>query len=102
MASEVFKTITHRGREPRLGHYRAPRIEVDLVVDRGPRLILAEARSGTTIVPRFLTGSRGLAASLEEAGQRVEQRLVYGGDSRYRRNDTEAVPWNRMLEMEWS
>lgn len=101
VVSEVFKTTTHRGREPRLGHYRAPRIEVDLVVDRGPRLILAEAKSGTTIVPRFFAGLRGLAASLEEAAQGVEQRLVYGGDSRHRRNDTEIFPWNRMLEAEW-
>ena len=101
VVSEVFKTITHRGREPRLGHYRAPRTEVDLVVDRGLRLILAEAKSGTTIVPRFLAGLRGIAASLEEAGQSVERRLVYGGDSRHRRNDTEVLPWNRMLEVDW-
>ena len=101
VVSEVFKRITHQGREPRLGHYRAPRIEVDLVVDRGLRLILAEAKSGTTMVPRFLAGLRGLAASLEEAGQGVDRRLVYGGDSRHRRNDTEVVPWNRMLEVEW-
>ena len=101
VVSEVFKTITHRGRAPRLGHYRAPKIEVDLVVDRGLRLTLAEAKSGTTIVPRFLAGLRGLAASLEEAEQSFEQRLVYGGDSRHRRNDTEILPWNRMLEAEW-
>ncbi|MYK69923.1 MAG: ATP-binding protein, partial [Gammaproteobacteria bacterium] len=101
VVSEVFKTITHRGREPRLAHYRAPRIEVDLVVDRGLRLILVEAKSGTTIVPRFFAGLRGLAASLEEAEQSFEQRLVYGGDSRHRRNDTEIFPWNRMLEAEW-
>ena len=101
VASEVFKTITHRGREPRLGHYRAPRIEVDLVVDLGLRLILAETKSGTTVVPRFFSGLRGLSASLDRAGQSVEQRLVDGGDARYRRHDTEVVPWNRMLDVEW-
>ena len=101
VASEVFKTIVHRGDGPRLRHYRAPGTEVDLVVDLGMRAILSEAKSATTIVPRFFSGLRSLAASLDEAGQSVEQRLVYGGDSRYRRNDTEVIPWNRMLETEW-
>ena len=101
VASEVFKAIAHRGGEPRLGHYRAPGTEVDLVVALGLRAILAEAKSATTIVPRFFSGLRSLAASLDKAGQSVEQRLVYGGDSRYRRNDTEVIPWNRMLELEW-
>ena len=102
VASEVFKTIVHQGDEPRLGHFRAPKTEVDLVVDNGLRLILAEAKSGTTIVPRFFSGLRSLSASLGAAGQSVEQRLVYGGESRHRRSDTEVVPWNRMLEVEWS
>ncbi len=84
-----------------LHHYRAPRTEVDLVVDLGLRAILAEAKSGKTVVPRLFSGLRSLAASLDEAGQSVEQRLVYGGDSRHRRNDTEVIPWNRMLETEW-
>ena len=101
VVSEVFKTITHRGREPRLGHYRAPGLEVDLVVDRGSRMILAEAKSGRTVIPRFFSGLRRLAGSLDEGGLSVEQRVVYGGDCRHRRNDTEVLPWNRMLEMEW-
>ncbi len=101
VASEVFKTIVHRGVEPRLGHYRAPGTEVDLVVDLGLRVTLAEAKSGTTVVPRFFSGLRNLAGSLDKIGLSVERRLVYGGDSRYRRNDTEVVPWNRMLQLEW-
>ena len=101
VASEVFKATTHRGEEPRLGHYRAAGTEVDLVVERGLRVILAEAKSGGTIVPRFFSGMGRLSASLEEVGLSVERRLVYGGDSRYRRAETEVVPWNRMLEMPW-
>ncbi len=101
VASEVFKATTHRGEEPRLGHYRAAGTEVDLVVERGLRVILAEAKSGGTIVPRFFSGMGRLSTSLEAVGLSVERRLVYGGDSRYRRAETEVVPWNRMLKMPW-
>ena len=101
VASEVFKATTHRGEDPRLRHYRAAGTEVDLVVDLGLRLILAEAKSGGTIVPRFFSSLGRLAASLEEIGLNVERRLIYGGDSRYRRGGTEVVPWSRMLEETW-
>ena len=101
VASEVFKATTHRGEEPRLRHYRAAGTEVDLVVDLGLRLILAEAKSGGTIVPRFFSSLGRLGASLEEIGLKVERRLIYGGDSRYRRGGTEVVPWSRMLEVTW-
>ena len=101
VASEVFKAITHRGNEPQLRHYRAARTEVDLVVDLGLRLILAEAKAGGTVVPRFFSGMNRFGGSLAEGGLSVERRLVYGGDSRHARGNTEVVPWNRMLEMEW-
>ena len=101
VASEVFKVVTHQGEEPRLHHYRAAGTEVDLVADRGPGLILAEAKSGGTITPRFFGGMRRLGRELEGAGYTVERRLVYGGDLRLSRSGTEVVPWNRLLELTW-
>ena len=49
----------------------------------------------------------GYAASLEriedsEAGVDVERRLVYGGTEPQDRGDTRVVPWNRMLELDWT
>ncbi len=101
VASEVFKTITHRGEQPRLGHYRAAGTEVDLVVDRGTRIVLAEAKAGSTVTPRFFGGMRRLGGELEGAGFAVERRLVYGGDLRRSRGGAEVVPWNRLLELPW-
>ena len=101
VASEVFKALTHQGEEPRLHHYRAVGTEVDLVADRGPTLILAEAKSGATITPRFFGGMRRLGRELEDAGHTVERRLVYGGDLRQARSGTEVIPWNRLLELSW-
>lgn len=101
VASEVFKAVTHRGEQPRLGHYRAAGTEVDLVIDLGTRIILAEAKAGSTVAPRFLGGMRRLGGDLESAGFAVERRLVYGGEVRRSRGGAEVVPWNRLLELPW-
>lgn len=102
VAAEIFKTVTHRAEEARLGHYRAAGTEVDLIVDQGMRLILAEVKSGGTVVPRFLSGVRTLGAALEKAGLAVDRRLVYGGDERHRWDDVEVLPWNQILDVPWS
>ena len=101
VASEVFKAVTHRGEQPRLGHYRAAGTEVDLVVEMGARLILAEAKAGGTVAPRFLAGMNRLGGDLEGAGFAVERRLVYGGDLRQSRGGAEVIPWDRLLELSW-
>ena len=101
VASEVFKAVTHRGDQPRLSHYRAAGTEVDLVLNQGARLVLAEAKAGSTITPRFFGGMRRLVGELEDAGFAVERRLVYGGDQRQSRGGVEVVPWDRLLELSW-
>lgn len=101
VASEVFKAVTHRGELPRLCHYRAAGTEVDLVMDLGARFVLAEAKSGSTVAPRFFGGMRRLGGELESAGFAVERRLVYGGGVRQARSGVEVVPWNGMLGLPW-
>ena len=101
VASEIFKAVTHLGDEPRLRHYRSAGTEVDLVADRGRKLILAEAKSASTVTPRFFSAVGRLGGELEAAGFAVERRLVYGGDQRQSRGGTEVVPWNRLLEFTW-
>ena len=101
VTSEVFKAVTHRGEQPRLSHYRAAGTEVDLVVEQGTRLVLAEAKAGSTITTRFFGGIGRLAGELEGAGLVVAKRLVYGGDQRQSRGGTEVVPWRRLLEVDW-
>ncbi len=52
----------------------------------------------------FFNGLRRLAERIEdsEAGVDVERRLVYGGTEPQDRGDTRVVPWNRMLELDWT
>ena len=73
-----------------------------MVVDLGSRVILCEAKSGSTVTPRFFSGVRKLGAALEEKGLEVESRLVYGGTLRQSRGGAEVVPWNRVHEMGWA
>ncbi len=101
VASEVFKAVTHRGEEPRLSHYRAAGTEVDLVVDQGTRIILAEAKSGKTVIPRFFAAMRRLARDIEAAGFAVERRLIHGGELRQSRGRVEVISWHRLLELPW-
>ncbi|MCY4397928.1 MAG: ATP-binding protein [Gemmatimonadetes bacterium] len=101
VAAEIFKATAHRGEEPRLHHYRAAGVEVDLVIDLGSRAILCEAKSGGTITPRFFSGLRKLGDALEAADLEVERRLVYGGTLRQSRDDVEVIPWNGVQEMGW-
>lgn len=92
---------THRGVQPWMHHYRAAGTEVDLIVDTGSALILAEAKSGSTVTPRFFAGIRRLGGELASAGFAIEHRVVYGGDARQSRGDAEVVPWNRLLDLGW-
>ena len=104
VASEIFKAATHRGVQPWMHHYRAAGTEVDLIVDTGSALILTEAKSGSTVTPRFFAGIRRLGSELASAGFAIERRVVYGGDRRQSRGgDAEVVPsWNRLRDLTWS
>lgn len=101
VASEVFKARTHRGEDPRLRHYRAAGAEVDIVIERGARMTLVEAKAGSTVTPRFFSGMLRMAGELEGAGFAVDGRLVYGGEARQSRGAAEVIPWNRLLDADW-
>ena len=99
VASEIFKAATHRGVQPWMHHYRAAGTAVDLIVDTGSELILAEVKSGRTVTPRFFAGIRRLGRELASAGFAIECRVVYGGDRRQSHGDARVVPWHRLQEL---
>jgi predicted AAA+ superfamily ATPase len=104
VASEVLKNRVHRGLPPRMFHYREiRRREIDLVVEEGSRLLLAEAKSTATVARDFFAPLQELAEEL--SGQRpdlaVAPRIVFGGDEGQRRQGIEVVPWGRLHDLEW-
>ncbi|MFO8073568.1 MAG: ATP-binding protein [Polyangia bacterium] len=106
VVSEAYKHSLHRGLEPRLHHYRERKgTEVDLVADRGGRVVLTEIKSGMTVSSRFFDSISKLERALAEgetiAQRGVEKRLVYGGDQRQRRSAALVIPWAEVAEHDW-
>lgn len=86
-------------------HFRESRgLEVDLVVERGDSLVLAEVKSGATMASEFLAPLAKLSELLEQRGEtrRIESRLVYGGDQAQRRSGATVIPWDLVPKQRWT
>lgn len=79
VVTEVLRSITHAGREPRLHFWRTSAgVEVDLLVEDGARLVAIEAKASATPRPAMAAGLTALRADL---GARVSHGyVVHGGD----------------------
>jgi hypothetical protein len=79
VVTEVVRTLTHRGREPRLHFWRtATGAEVDLLVEDGPRLVPIEAKASATPRPAM---AAGVASLRRDLGRRAGRGyVVHSGD----------------------
>lgn len=96
VVSEVYKAIAHRGMRPRLYMLRDRQgAEIDLLIDRGDRLVAVEAKSATTVAADFFDGLERFAPVLADAtGLPVERVVAYGGETPQRRSRGRLVPWS--------
>lgn len=104
VASEIYKARLHRGLEARLSHLRLTRgLEVDLIVEAGPRVIAVEAKSGATMSGDFFKHLTTFGDELkaEPGAPEVIRRVVYGGDESQRRSAGEIVPWAQIQSVAW-
>jgi predicted AAA+ superfamily ATPase len=96
VVSEVIRTLTHRGRQPRVHFWRtASGTEVDLLVEDGQRLVPIEAKASAT--PRPAMGA-GIASLRRDLGSRAARGLVvHSGDLALPLGpDAVAVPFDRL------
>jgi len=93
--SELLKTRFNRARASNLYFWRdRSGHEVDVVVEKGDKLVALEIKSGQTVTGDFF---KGLDRWAEVAGDRGGGSwLVYGGDERQSRSRGEVVPWRRV------
>ena len=79
VVTEVVRTLTHRGVEPRVHFWRTSTgSEVDLLVEEGARLIPVEAKASATPRPPM---AAGIAALRRDLGARAGRGyVVHGGD----------------------
>jgi len=93
VVSELFKLFAAQGQDPPLFFWRDQSgHEVDLIIERGGRLVPVEIKSGATIASDFFAGLDywlGLPGNVERRGV-----LVYGGDTQPHRRAGHIVrPW---------
>ncbi len=97
VASEIMKAQNNLGEKPTLFHFRdAKGLEIDLVMEDDSSINLIEVKSGATISGDFfhsldLLGKR--LAQFPDNTKKINQILVYGGDSHTRRQNSKVIPW---------
>ena len=103
MVTEIAKHRANRGESGGLCFYRDQGgAEADLIIERGDRLTLVEAKSSQTATARLLGSARRVGATIEQAGRPCEKVVVYGGDQTQQRSDARLVPWSRLHEEDWA
>lgn len=104
VVSEIWKARSHRGVRPDLFHYRDRKgLEIDALLDDGAAVTLVEAKSAETIAPDFFSALRRVEAQVTAAVRLggPKKRLVYGGDTRTRREGVEVIPWRKVADATW-
>jgi predicted AAA+ superfamily ATPase len=92
VVSELHKNYLHRGESPRLHYWRSSDgHEVDVLIERGEKLVPIEIKSGQTLAGDSFDG---LHYWLKLAGKNAgPAALVYGGKECYRRDGVTVYPW---------
>ncbi len=97
--SELVKHEYARGDLPPFYYWRdRSGLEIDLLVERGGRLVPIEIKSGRTITPDFFRGlKRWRALAGEVAGEGM---LIYGGDTGQLRDGVHVCGWREIAGIE--
>ena len=104
VVSEIYKTIVHKGLQPRMFHYREARgPEIDLLVEQGQTLAAIEIKSGATISRDFFKNLTRFSKRMDTADgtYTADPYLVFGGDVSQNRSSAQVLPWqsvHRIIE----
>ncbi len=99
VVAELVKTQANRGESRSLYFWRDSNgNEVDVIVERGGRLMPIEIKSGKTVTREFFAGlEKWLALAGEAAAQPT---LVYGGTEGYAHKGIRVTPWRECGRLE--
>ena len=79
VVSDIRKSFTNRGREPRMAFYRTEKgFEVDLIIYKGTHVVPIEIKSSMTFGKNLI---RNLESYCEADRQAVKPRLIYDGEA---------------------
>jgi len=88
----VMKSFLNSGESPSLYFWRDSNgVEVDLLIERGGRILPVEIKAGKTVVPDFFSG---LEKWMALAGNKaIDPTLVYGGEEKYIYKGFRVIGW---------
>ena len=93
--SDLIKNHTNQGLEPDVYFWRdAAGHEIDLLLERGQKLVPIEIKSGQTVASDFFTGLHYWRELVSDP--QPPAALVYGGDSNFRRRGVTVYGWNTL------
>jgi hypothetical protein len=102
VVSEVMKHRLNAGEPGSVYPYRDQnQVETDLIVDRGDRPTLSEAKAGRTAAPSLFSAIRRISNTLQEL-YTCEAIVVYGGNEPQTRTDLSLMPWSTVHAREWT
>ncbi len=95
VVGEWVKSHLHRGEKPGFHFWRDSNgVEVDLLVERGERLMPVEIKSGKTVTGEFFSGLEKWTALAGETA--IDPTLVYGGEENYRHKGVRVMGWQAL------
>lgn len=96
VVAEVYKSLVHAGRKPRMFHYREARgLEIDLLIEQGTALEVVEIKSGATLTSDYFKSLDRFRKRLKEAAAAptIHPHVVYGGTECQRRSNAHVWTW---------
>jgi uncharacterized protein len=106
VVSEIMKSHLEQAVLPDLSFYRDQSgLEIDLLVRNGATTTLIEVKSGQTASPDAYGVLKKVGTLIERDPLGVadlQRMLVYGGADRFTHLDTQVLPWNEAVLLNWS
>ena len=95
VVSEWMKSFLNGGERPAFYFWRDSNgVEVDILIERGERIIPVEIKSGKTVTKEFFSGLEKWTALAGDVA--TDATLVYGGEENYRHKGIKIMGWRQV------
>jgi len=92
IVAELMKSFLNRGERPMFHFWRESNgVEVDILIERGGRIIPIEIKSGKTVARDFFSGLEKWVTLAGDTA--INPTLIYGGNENYRHKGIRIIGW---------
>lgn len=101
VVSEIIKHRTNKALRGGIFYYRdSHATEADMIVETGEKVVIVEAKSGSTFSSDMFKSALSCKKVIEEKAK-TEIRAVYGGDNTQPMKDNLLVSWKKVQSFDW-